>query len=103
MAYLKTTDFQTIDFQTIDFQTTVRDMTPGVYTRLKRAVELGKWPNGQRLKSDQTALCLQAVIAWEQHHLAEEERTGYLAQTCKSAAGNADTEPESASILRFDV
>ena len=78
-------------------------MIPDVYVSLKRAVELGKWPNGERLKPEQTELCLQTVIAWEQYHKPEEERTGYMAQTCKSASGNTQDDSEQASILRFEV
>ncbi|MEL0028424.1 MAG: DUF1315 family protein [Perlucidibaca sp.] len=55
-------------------------LTPDIVERLRRAVELGKWPDGQRLSREQVATCLQAVIAWEGRHLAETERTGYIAK-----------------------
>lgn len=53
-------------------------ITPAIHAQLKTAVELGKWPNGERLNPEQTALCLQAVIAWEQKHLSEEQRVGWI-------------------------
>lgn len=55
-------------------------LTPDIVANLKRAVELGKWPDGQRLTREQVATCLQAVIAWEGKHLPETERSGYIAK-----------------------
>jgi len=55
-------------------------LNPEIVGRLRRAVELGKWPDGQRLSREQVATCLQAVIAWETKHLPEAERTGYIAK-----------------------
>lgn len=55
-------------------------LTPDVVTNLRRAVELGKWPDGRRLTREQTETCLQAVIAWETKHLPETERSGYIAK-----------------------
>ncbi|MEY4590752.1 MAG: hypothetical protein RL497_2828 [Pseudomonadota bacterium] len=53
-------------------------MNADIYTRFKTAVELRKWPNGERLTPEQTATCLQAIIAWETQHVAVEERVGYI-------------------------
>ncbi|MEH6491269.1 YeaC family protein [Halopseudomonas sp.] len=63
----------------------LRNITPDVYAALKLAVEIGKWPDGRKLTQEQKELCLQAMIAWEQDNLPEEERTGYMGpQACKS-------------------
>ncbi|MEX0618646.1 MAG: DUF1315 family protein [Pseudohongiellaceae bacterium] len=51
------------------------------YYRLKSAVELGKWNNGERLSRKQLEYCLQAIIAWESRHLPEDQRTGFV---CKA-------------------
>lgn len=53
-------------------------ITPETYDSLKRAVELGKWHDGTRLTPEQRAHCMQAVIAYGELHLAEEERVGYI-------------------------
>jgi hypothetical protein len=37
----------------VDYQQMIESMTPDIYKSLKRAVELGKWPDGQRLTSEQ--------------------------------------------------
>lgn len=53
-------------------------ITPEIYENLKRAVELGKWSNGQRLDKNQKDLCMQAVISYEHKHLTATKHTGYI-------------------------
>ena len=60
------------------WQQLVAGMTPEIHQSLKTAVELGKWPNGDRLSAEQREHCLQAVIAWDQLHLPEAERTAFI-------------------------
>ena len=59
------------------------------YQALKQALELSKWANGERLTSEQKEICMQTIISYEALHLAEEERSGYMPQACKS--NSADT------------
>lgn len=67
------------------FAEMLRNITPDVYASLKTAVEIGKWADGRKLTQEQKELCLQAMIAWEQDNLPEEQRTGYMGpQHCKS-------------------
>lgn len=69
------------------FAEMLRNITPEVYASLKTAVEIGKWADGRKLTQEQKGLCLQAMIAWEQDNLPEEQRTGYMGpQSCKSEA-----------------
>src|SRR5690606_37711830 len=49
----------------MDYQQLLKTLTPDIYENLKRAVELGKWPNGEPLTPEQRETCLQAVIAWD--------------------------------------
>lgn len=60
------------------WQELLAGMTPEIHQNLKTAVELGKWPNGERLSAEQVELCLQAVIAYDERNLPETERTGYI-------------------------
>lgn len=62
----------------MDYQQLLKSLTPEIYGSLQRAVELGKWPNGQTLTSEQRATCLQAIIAYGAMHKPEEERVGYI-------------------------
>lgn len=56
-------------------------MTPEIHQNLKNAIELGKWPTGERLTKAQLELCLQAVIAWDVRHLPEKARVAYIDRT----------------------
>ena len=56
----------------------IENMRPQVHSALKKAVEIGKWPNGEKLSQEQRALCMEAVLTYDQVHLAETERVGYI-------------------------
>ena len=60
------------------YEALLEQITPEIHQQLRRATELGKWPDGQRLTPEQIERCLEAVIVWEQRNLPEEERTGYI-------------------------
>ncbi len=83
-----------------DFVQFSQNLSPEVYQNLKRALELGKWPDGKTLSPEQRETCMQAIISYEALHVAEEERAGYLGQTCQSkksgqapeAAGNGQVD-----------
>lgn len=70
-------------------------MNPEVHMNLKTAVELGRWPDGRKLTSEQLEYCLQAIIAYEQHHLPEEQRVGYIDRTNLKKT-LCDDDPDSA-------
>ena len=73
----------------------LESMTPRVYQSLKQSLELGRWPNGEKMTREQRDASLQAVIVYEHQHLPASERVGYMPQKCKSA------EKEEETILRF--
>lgn len=60
------------------WQALLDSMTPVIHQNLKTAVELGKWPNGDRLTAAQVELCLQAIIAWDQKYLPATQRVAYI-------------------------
>ncbi len=68
----------------LDYQQLIEAMSPDVYQRLKKAVELGKWPDGRALTPEQRQETLQAVIAWGERHLPPEDRVGYIDRGRKS-------------------
>lgn len=51
---------------------------------LKKMIELGKKPNGQRLNSHEKEACMQVLLAWECKNLPEEKRSGYIQKKCAS-------------------
>lgn len=62
----------------MNFEQLLQSITPEIYQNLRRAIELGKWPTGERLSTEQKESCMQAVIAYEQKHLPPEQHTGYI-------------------------
>lgn len=82
------------------FDKMIEVMTPEVYQSLKRAVELGKWPNGERLSSEQRETCLRAVIAYDQTKLPEHERTGFIDRT-KADGSQHGKDPLQPDILKI--
>lgn len=57
----------------MSFEQVIAQMPQEVYERLRTAVELGKWPDGQVLSEEQKATSLQAVMAWQARHLSHPE------------------------------
>ena len=71
-------------------------LDPEIVSRLKTAVEIGKWPNVIVLTAEQRQTCMQAVYAWAMKNLPETERSGYIDrgtkeedEHCKFCAGEA--------------
>lgn len=62
-------------------QTFLQQMTPALYQRLKTALELGKWPDGQLMVAEQKEALLLALLIYEQQ-LPEAQRTGYMPDSC---------------------
>lgn len=60
------------------FDEMIASVTPEVYERLQRAVELGKWADGTRLSPEQREQCMQAVIAYGEKMLSEDQRVGFI-------------------------
>ncbi|WP_116472579.1 YeaC family protein [Zobellella maritima] len=52
----------------MSFQQVVANMPREVYERLRTAVELGKWPDGNPLTTEQKEHSMQAVLAWQSMH-----------------------------------
>lgn len=71
-----------------DFTSAATGLDQATYTSLKRALELGRWPDGRRLEPRQREICMEAVLTWEAAHLPPEERTGYIERgACSDAPG----------------
>lgn len=84
------------------FEKMISQMTPSIYTSLKQAVALRKWPDGKLLTAEQTRLCLEAVMRYEvENKVPEEDRVGYLQQrTCGAGADGSSVSPEMAGLGR---
>ena len=63
----------------MDFKALIKKLDPTIYKNLTLAVEIGKWPNGDRLTQEQRGVSLQAIIAYEiEHDFPQEQRVGYV-------------------------
>ena len=71
------------------------------YQALKQSLELGKWPNGERLTAAQKEICMQTIISYETLHLPEEQRAGYMPHVCQSQTNGAMV-PEIISTVQKD-
>ncbi len=78
----------------MDFKTAIQQLTPTMYSDLKRAVALGRWPDGTPLTDQQKQHCMQAVIAYDQLFVAEEERVGFMEPTnqCPTNGNNKEVD-----------
>jgi len=75
-----------------EFKEKAQQISPDIYRQFKRAIEVGRWPDGRRLGNDQREIVLEAIILYENAHLPEEERTGHIADGCKSKKVTDDTQ-----------
>lgn len=68
------------------YEELIERLDPTVYQNLRRAIELGKWPDGRKVSEEQRKISLEAVIHYEKtHDIPESERVGYIErQSCGS-------------------
>ena len=71
----------------------VESLTPEMARDLKRAIELGKFPDGRIVSEAQRELMLEAVILYDAAKLPEDERTGFVHRK-KRAFGILDSVPD---------
>ncbi|MFA0810531.1 DUF1315 family protein [Microbulbifer epialgicus] len=80
----------------MSFEQLLKHLNPQIVGSLKRAIELGTWPNGVAITPEQRSLCAEVVANWEVHNLSREQQVGYVApkpskDPCASKKG--DEEP----------
>lgn len=68
------------------FQDTAMHLPKAIVDRMRTALEMGSWPDGQTLSQEQKATTLEAVMIWELFHLPPEQRTGFIQQACAKDA-----------------
>ncbi|WP_286238181.1 YeaC family protein [Neptuniibacter halophilus] len=82
------------------YEELIQAMTPDMHQSLKRAVELGKWPDGRRLTPEQRDICMRAVIAYDLEHKPAEERVGFIDRT-KQDGSQHGKDPLAADTIRI--
>lgn len=81
----------------MDYSQLVATITPEIRDNMLKAVELGRWPNGDKVSEEQRAHCLQALIAYDElSGKPKSERIGYIASKehdhCGSDESDSDAE-----------
>ena len=71
----------------------VISLTPEMADDLKRAIELGKFPDGSVVSGQQKELMLEAMIIYDSLKLPEQDRTGFIHRK-KTASGILDSNPD---------
>lgn len=79
------------------FNKTVEELKPEVYGLMKRALELGKWPNGDELTDKQKEICMETIVRYDHANLPEEQRIGYIEKKKRDSG----SDNEEASPIRF--
>ena len=80
----------------MDYQTLIDSMSPEIYQNLKRAMEIGKWPDGRPLSAEQRTTVMEALISWGERHLPEDQRVGFIDRGHK--AGEVCDDPGTTTI-----
>ena len=70
----------------------VGSLTPDMVNDLKRAIEIGKFPNNRAVSEEQRELMIEATILYDALKLPEEERTGFIHRK-KQASGILNVVP----------
>ena len=70
----------------------VESLTPGMVNDLKRAIEIGKFPDNRAVSEEQRELMIEATILYDALKLPEEERTGFIHRK-KQASGILNVVP----------
>lgn len=76
------------------------NLSPEIIDKLRTAVELGKWESGVKLTQDQLQTCMRTVLLWENKHLNESQRTGYIDMGHKTHEDHCET-PQPAEDEQF--
>ncbi|MDO6513502.1 MULTISPECIES: YeaC family protein [Neptuniibacter] len=88
----------------MNYEELIQAMTPDMHQSLKRAVELGKWPDGRKLTAEQRDICMRAVIAYDYENKPVDERVGFIDRTKKDGSqhGKDPLQPDTIKILIDD-
>ena len=77
-------------------------LTSEAVQNLKRMIELGKKPDGQKLSVEDRQSCINVVLLWEAKHLPENKRSGYIDQQCQSQA-SPERQTESSDPIKLQL
>jgi len=76
----------------VSYEQLLSNLNPQIVASLKRAIELGKWPNGVAVTAEQRQLCAEAVANWESRHLPADARVGHVPPKKTACGDKSDNE-----------
>ena len=76
------------------YQELIKTLAPELVQNFRRAIEIGKWPDGSVLSAEQREHAMQAVIAYEQQFVEEADRVGYIDKGDKAGQSCDDDSPD---------
>jgi uncharacterized protein YeaC (DUF1315 family) len=85
----------------MDFEKLIENITPDIHLSLKRAIEIGKWPDGKTVTQEQRSLCMEAVIAYDNKFLTEAQRVGYIDRGSKADGELCDDDTAAEKPLKW--
>ena len=85
----------------MDFNALIDSITPETYAALLKAIELGKWADGNRLTQEQKEHVMQAIIAYGEKNLAPEQRVGFIDRGSKEEGELCDDSPQVEQPVKF--
>lgn len=85
----------------MDFNALIDSITPETYAALLKALELGKWADGNRLTQEQKEHVMQAIIAYGEKNLAPEQRVGFIDRGSKDEGEVCDDSSHTDKPIKF--
>jgi len=67
-----------------DFAEQAKALDADLIARFRRAIEIGRWPDGRVLSDSQREVVMQALIVYEEEKVAPAERTAVMPDQCQS-------------------
>lgn len=81
----------------MDYAELLKQLTPELHRTFKRALELGRWPDGKPLTAAQREHCMRAVIAYDEQSLPASQRVGFIDRGEKQDQ-HCDAPPSNESV-----
>jgi uncharacterized protein YeaC (DUF1315 family) len=86
----------------MNFEDAAESIPQEIYEQFKKAIELGKWPDGRVLTREQKEICLQAIMLYEARHgVDEKQRTGYIDREKKTSPCGPKDDSDDESAIRI--
>ena len=92
----------------MQYDDVVKAMSPEIYERMVQAVETGRWPDGQKLTTEQLENAMELVMVYQARRLQQDDHfsigpTGELVMKTKGDLRSELRMRAEADIARFTI